>query len=88
MDIKTETVEVQVAMNGVDFGSEETVSMVFIGKGEGTSPLIVLMAVVLFALLLAAIVLLVFGLQTFLAAKESKDELAQEEQDKKEAEQV
>ena len=75
MDIKSENVEIQVAMNGVDFNEEETVTMVFIGKGEGTSPMIIVMAIVLFVLLIAAIVMLIFGLQTYMAAKDTKDDI-------------
>lgn len=69
-------------MNGVDFNEEETVTMVFIGKGEGTSPMIIVMAIMLFMLLIAAIVMLVFGLQTYMAAKDTKNDIDKEEKDK------
>lgn len=57
--------------------------MVFIGKGEGTNPMVILMAIVLFVLLLAAIVLVIFGLRTFITAKESKEELDQNGKEQK-----
>ena len=71
-DIKTETVEVQVAMNGVDFTeTSDAVSLVFVGKGEGTSALIYLMAVLLVVLLLASVLAMVYGLRAYYNAKES-----------------
>lgn len=42
------------------------------------------MAIVLFVLLLAAIILLIFGLQTFTAAKETQEDLNASEKDKTE----
>lgn len=60
--ISTESVDVTVAMNGVDFTDDSEVSITFIGSGESTDTWIIIMGITIFSLLIAAIIVMVFGL--------------------------
>lgn len=49
-------------MNGVDYAEDSDVSLTFIGSGESTDTWVIVMGIVIFALLIASIFVLVFGL--------------------------
>jgi len=61
-EVSTETVEINVAMNGVDYNDDSGVSVVFVGTGQGMSIGVIIMGVLIFALLIIAIVVFLFGL--------------------------
>lgn len=68
-DISQETVEVTIAMNGVDYNDDfSDVTVVFIGTGQGMSIWVIIMGTMIFALLIIAIIVFLFGLQTLIAA--------------------
>lgn len=67
-DVSTETVEILVAMNGVDYNEDSSVTVQFIGTGQGMSIWVILMGTIIFALLIIAIVVFLFGLNTMIAA--------------------
>lgn len=68
-DISTENVEVTIAMNGVDYNDDfSDVSVVFMGTGQGMSIWVIIMGTMIFALLIIAIIVFLFGLQTLIAA--------------------
>lgn len=60
--MSTETVEVNVAMNGVDYNEDTGVTVVFSGTGQGMSIWVIIMGTIIFALLIIAIVVFLFGL--------------------------
>ncbi len=66
-------------MNGVDYNDDSGVSVVFVGTGQGMSIGVIIMGVLIFALLIIAIVVFLFGLQTLIAAQNTKSELDNEE---------
>jgi uncharacterized membrane protein len=68
-DISTETAEVTIAMNGVDYNDDmSTVTVQFVGTGQGMSIMVIIMGALIFALLIISIIVFLFGLQTLLAA--------------------
>lgn len=68
-DISQETVEVTIAMNGVDYNDDfSDVTVVFVGTGQGMSIWVIIMGTMIFALLIIAIIVFLFGLQTLIAA--------------------
>ncbi len=68
-DISQETVEVTIAMNGVDYNDDfSDVTVVFMGTGQGMSIWVIIMGTMIFALLIIAIIVFLFGLQTLIAA--------------------
>jgi hypothetical protein len=68
-DISQETAEVTVAMNGVDYNDDfSDVTVVFVGTGQGMSIWVIIMGTMIFALLIIAIIVFLFGLQTLIAA--------------------
>ena len=79
-EVTTETVEVTVAMNGVDYNEDSQVTIVFVGTGQGMSIMVVIMGTLIFALLILSILVFLFGMQTFFAAKNTKNELENESQ--------
>ena len=79
-DISTEVVELTVAMNGVDYNDDfSDLAVTFKGTGQGMSIWIIIMGTLIFALLIISIIVFLFGLQTLLAAKNTKSELDQNE---------
>merc|ERR1711937_305227 len=75
-DISTETVEITIAMNGVDYNDDYTdASLVFVGTGQGMSIWVIIMGTLIFALLIISIIVFLFGLQTLIAAQNTKSEL-------------
>lgn len=66
-------------MNGVDYNEDSGVTVVFVGTGQGMSIWVILMGTVIFALLIIAIIVFLFGLQTLIAAQNTKSELDNEE---------
>ena len=62
-------------MNGVDYNEDSQVTIVFVGTGQGMSIMVIIMGTLIFALLILAILVFLFGMQTFLAAKNTKNEL-------------
>ena len=77
--MSTETVEITVAMNGVDYNDDSEVSIVFVGTGQGMSIWVILMGTIIFALLIISILVFLFGMQTFFAAKNTKNDLEESE---------
>jgi hypothetical protein len=68
-DISQESVEVTIAMNGVDYNDDfSNVNVVFVGTGQGMSIWVIIMGTMIFALLIIAIIVFLFGLQTLIAA--------------------
>lgn len=67
--MSTETVEITVAMNGVDYNEDSGVTVQFLGTGQGMSLFVILLGTVIFALLIIAIVVFLFGLNTMIVAK-------------------
>jgi hypothetical protein len=67
--VSTETVEITVAMNGVDYNEDSGVTVQFLGTGQGMSLFVILLGTVIFALLIIAIVVFLFGLNTMIVAK-------------------
>ena len=68
-EISTETVEITVAMNGVDYNDDfSDVTVVFVGTGQGMSIWVIIMGTLIFALLIISIIVFLFGLQTLIAA--------------------
>lgn len=68
-DISSENAEVTVAMNGVDYNDDfGTVTVTFVGTGQGMSIMVIIMGALIFALLIISIIVFLFGLQTLLAA--------------------
>lgn len=59
-------------MNGVDYNDDSEVSIVFVGTGQGMSIWVILMGTIIFALLIISILVFLFGMQTFFAAKNTK----------------
>jgi hypothetical protein len=56
-------------MNGVDYNDDfSNVNVVFIGTGQGMSIWVIIMGTMIFALLIIAIIVFLFGLQTLIAA--------------------
>jgi hypothetical protein len=56
-------------MNGVDYNDDfSDVSVVFVGTGQGMSIWVIIMGTMIFALLIIAIIVFLFGLQTLIAA--------------------
>ena len=49
-------------MNGVDYNEDSGVTVVFVGTGQGMSIWVILMGTIIFALLIIAIVVFLFGL--------------------------
>jgi hypothetical protein len=69
-DISTETVELTVAMNGIDYNDDYSdLTVVFKGTGQGMSIWVIIMGTLIFALLIIAIIVFLFGLQTLIAAQ-------------------
>ena len=66
-------------MNGVDYNEDSGVTVVFVGTGQGMSIWVILMGTIIFALLIIAIVVFLFGLQTLIAAQNTKSELDNDE---------
>lgn len=72
-NFKTETVDLTVAMNGVDFNDDYSdATMTFIGTGTGMNAWIMVMGVTTLVLLLLAVCVFLFGYKTFRAAKETE----------------
>jgi hypothetical protein len=68
-DISTETAELTVAMNGVDYNDEfSDLQVTFIGTGQPMSIWVIIMGTLIFALLIISIIVFLFGLQTLIAA--------------------
>ena len=68
-EISTETVEITVAMHGVDYNDDfSDVTVVFVGTGQGMSIWVIIMGTLIFALLIISIIVFLFGLQTLIAA--------------------
>jgi hypothetical protein len=61
-EVSTETVEINIAMNGVDYNEDSGVTVVFVGTGQGMSIGVIIMGVLIFALLIIAIAFFLFGL--------------------------
>jgi len=61
-EVSSETVEINIAMNGVDYNDDSGVTVVFVGTGQGMSIGVIIMGVLIFALLIIAIVVFLFGL--------------------------
>jgi len=61
-EVSTETVEINIAMNGVDYNDDSGVTVVFVGTGQGMSIGVIIMGVLIFALLIIAIAFFLFGL--------------------------
>jgi uncharacterized membrane protein YgcG len=56
-------------MNGVDYNDDmSTVTVQFVGTGQGMSIMVIIMGALIFALLIISIIVFLFGLQTLLAA--------------------
>lgn len=67
-------------MNGVDYNDDfGTVTVTFVGTGQGMSIMVIIMGALIFALLIISIIVFLFGLQTLLAAQNTKSELDNEE---------
>ena len=67
-------------MNGVDYNDDmSTVTVQFVGTGQGMSIMVIIMGALIFALLIISIIVFLFGLQTLLAAQNTKSELDNEE---------
>ena len=63
-EISTETVEVSVAMNGVDYNDEDsTLNFQFNGTGGAISTWVIIMGTIIFGLLIVSIVLCLTGLR-------------------------
>ena len=75
-DISTETVDLTVAMNGVDYNDDfSDLTVTFIGTGQGMSIWVIIMGTLIFALLIISIIVFLFGLQTLIAAQNTKSDL-------------
>lgn len=67
-------------MNGVDYNDEfSDLTITFIGTGEGMSIGVIIMGTLIFALLIISIIVFLFGLQTLIAAQNTKSELGNDE---------
>jgi len=68
-EIATETVSLTVAMNGVDYNDDfSSLTVTFVGTGQGLSIWVIIMGTLIFALLIISIIVFLFGLQTLIAA--------------------
>jgi hypothetical protein len=67
-EISTENVDITIAMNGVDYNDDSSVSVTFVGTGQGMSIMVIIMGTLIFALLIISIIVFLFGLQTLIAA--------------------
>ena len=67
-EISTESVDITIAMNGVDYNDDSSVSVTFVGTGQGMSIMVIIMGTLIFALLIISIIVFLFGLQTLIAA--------------------
>lgn len=69
-EIATETVPLTVAMNGVDYNDDYSdLTVTFVGTGQGLSVMVIVMGTLIFALLIIAIIIFLFGLNTLYAAQ-------------------
>lgn len=65
-----------VAMNGVDYNDDfSDLTVTFVGTGQGMSIWVIIMGTLIFALLIISIIVFLFGLQTLIAAQNTKSEL-------------
>lgn len=63
-------------MNGVDFNDDYSdLTVTFVGTGQGMSIAVIIMGTLIFALLIISIIVFLFGLQTLIAAQNTKSEL-------------
>lgn len=63
-------------MNGVDFNDDYSdITVTFVGTGQGMSIAVIIMGTLIFALLIISIIVFLFGLQTLIAAQNTKSEL-------------
>jgi len=68
--------DLTIAMNGVDYNDDFSELQVnFIGTGQGMSIWVIIMGTLIFALLIISIIVFLFGLQTLIAAQNTKSEL-------------
>ena len=73
-DISEETVQVTVAMNGVDFNDDYSeVSFIFIGTGGSISILVIIMGTLIFGLLIISVLIFLGGLQEFIKQRSRED---------------
>ena len=67
-------------MNGVDYNDDfSDLTVTFIGTGQGMSIWVIIMGTLIFALLIISIIVFLFGLQTLIAAQNTKSDLDQQE---------
>lgn len=63
-------------MNGVDYNDDfSDLTVVFVGTGQGMSIWVIIMGTLIFALLIISIIVFLFGLQTLIAAQNTKSDL-------------
>lgn len=66
-------------MNGVDYNDDfSDLTITFKGTGQGMSIGVIIMGTLIFALLIISIVIFLFGLQTMIAAQNTKSELGED----------
>ena len=69
-DISEESVQVTVAMNGVDFNEDYSeVEFTFLGTGGSISTLVIIMGTLIFGLLIVSVLIFLGGLQEFMKQK-------------------
>jgi hypothetical protein len=62
-EISTETVQLTVAMNGVDYNEDySNIQVTFVGTGQGLSIYVIIMGTLIFALLIISIIIFLLGL--------------------------
>jgi len=66
-------------MNGVDYNDDfSDLTVTFTGTGQGMSIWVIIMGTLIFALLIISIIVFLFGLQTLIAAQNTKSELGED----------
>jgi uncharacterized membrane protein SpoIIM required for sporulation len=66
-DISEESVQVTVAMNGVDFNDDYSeVEFAFIGTGSSVSIFVIILGTLIFGLLIISVLIFLGGLQEFM----------------------
>jgi len=69
-DISEETVEVTVALNGIDFNDDySSVEFVFVGTGGSISTWVIIMGTLIFGLLIVSVLIFLGGLQEWIKVK-------------------
>jgi len=67
-------------MNGVDYNDDfSDLTVTFKGTGQGMSIWVIIMGTLIFALLIISIIVFLFGLQTLIAAQNTKSDLDNED---------